>query len=536
MLSFVEGPDMTQDRLPILTPDDALKNPHVFRAVNFLTDKLAMTPFEVNVRLSDGGLVVDRRHTSYKILRRKVSPTMLASEWKRAMGVHSILIGNGLSYINAARSVADSVVLLNPYSVIMIHLPEGVEGKVAPGEIIYKIHHGGQTLYAPQHRVFHVRGFTLNGLWGLPFLHYANRTISTSNVASHFAYRYFKKGANPAFAVYYPKALAPENEERWLEMVKEAVEGVNQSHTLFPLYNDAKIQPLTTDPDKAQALEGRIHSAREIANIFGLPATTLNVPEANSYNSLEILSEAELAAVDPWFARFEEEANEKLLTEQQRRSESHECIFDRSVVRRMERDKLVETTIREVDSGLASLDEGRIRLGRTSTGLPEGRRYRIPVNLMYIDDPRLTDGNPANDDEPLEEEEPNDLEVSANRLNSFQGAVLDLAIRSSKRVTEKYRRICKDQDKLTEFCATGWHAFNTKYHEQLKPLLSTLIELSGNDTLVKDTPVGQWVVSLNRQVGQIESQDELENTLAEQDKVIEELVTQTFALLEQPNA
>jgi hypothetical protein len=233
---------------------------------------------------------------------------------------------------------------------------------------------------------------------------------------------------------------------------------------VFPLYNDAKIQDLTRDPDKTQALEGRAFSLREIANFSGLPPSTLGVEDAQSYNSLEIATDAALDAIDPWFVRVEEECNDKLLTAQQKRSESHFYEFAREEVKRLDYKTKVDTAITELNNGGLNQDEYR-NIFKRPAGLSEnGQRFRMPANIIYMD------GSP----------------VSSLPVSNVRDAVFDSARRGFGRVTNKLVRLAGDPSKLLEFIGNG--APSDQPWEEVRPHMSAALGLvpDGDEELIRD--------------------------------------------------
>jgi len=459
-----------------VTQQNGLTHSGMWRATDFITGKVANTPLYCRRRLPDGGSEIDRSHDGHRLVRRKASKTMLALEWKRAATLHAFYTaGNSFSFIKSAPGRRfDELVLLDPRNMVMYIFLDSVEtrrGVLQSGTIIYEYYQNGVKFVLSQSDVFHIRGMTYNGLWGLPFFDYVKFAVGASNVARDFAFRFFEKGANPSFVVYYPRGLAPEKEEKWLESIKRAVEGIGNSHTTFPLYNDAKIEELTKDPDKTQGLEGRQFSLREIANFAGLPPSTLGVEDAQSYNSLEIATDAALDAIDPWFVRFEEEANDKLLTQPQKDTESHFYEFAREEVKRLDHKTKVNTAISELNNGGLSQDEYRNIFKRPAGQSPNSARFRMPSNLVYMD------GQPVAGQLPV---------------SNVKNAVHDAAEKAMKRITRKLLRLCANPSRLREYANTSGESW-----DDIRPKMQAAMDLvpDGDPHIIKG-----WIEELFEEV------------------------------------
>src|SRR5690606_12994001 len=102
--------------------------------------------------------------------------------------------------------------------------------------------------------------------------------------------------------------------EQWPKM--EA--GLKRAHLPVVLHGGMDFKSNQVDPDKAQALQTRQFELREVSNITGVPPHYLGDDSRTSYNSLEMESQSLLDnAIDPWLQVWEEEADDKLLSEEE---------------------------------------------------------------------------------------------------------------------------------------------------------------------------------------------------------------------------
>ena len=160
--------------------------------------------------------------------------------------------------------------------------------------------------------------------------------------------------------------------------------GITQSHRIGLLQDGVKWQPISVSPQDSQLLATRAHEIRAtVANILGCPPHKIGDDSRTSHNSLESEQMSYLSeCLDTWLCEFEQEANSKLLTEQQKNSDSHFIEFNRNALLRMNANDRADYYTKMQMNGNMTVND--VLRAESMPVVAEGdRRYR-PANLIEI--------------------------------------------------------------------------------------------------------------------------------------------------------
>jgi HK97 family phage portal protein len=117
----------------------------------------------------------------------------------------------------------------------------------------------------------------VNGLRGWGPLQLCGAAINVAVEADRWAARFFRRGGVPSVVLKTAATLAPGDADRlvdrWLE---------RDSNEVRVTSGGIEATPFTTDPESAQLLESRKHSAADVATMFGLDADILNAAVSGS--------------------------------------------------------------------------------------------------------------------------------------------------------------------------------------------------------------------------------------------------------------
>jgi len=178
--------------------------------------------------------------------------------------------------------------------------------------------------------VLHFRLLTWDGICGLSPLHYARDTFGLGIGAAKWQSLFFKNGVKTSFVLQHPGSLSAEAVERLKKAFRDLYSGIENAHGVPILEEGMEAKSISVNPRDAQVIELLNLNTKEVANIFGIPAHKLGDDTKTSYNSIEQENQAYLqGALDPIMKCIEEEMNIKLLSDEERESESHFIEFDR---------------------------------------------------------------------------------------------------------------------------------------------------------------------------------------------------------------
>jgi HK97 family phage portal protein len=361
----------------------ALGYSSIWRAVNLISRRLGAMPLKV-FRSVGRGKEVDATHPAHKLLRRKPNEWMTAIVFKQTLQASALLRGNGYAYITRDRD--GRPVELLPLSaentwpmrrngrlwyVTQVPRPDG-----GPGEVRVLEHTD----------VLHIRGLGFDGLVGHDVVSILRETIGKAIGTRDYSARFFQNNARPSVALEFPSgmkdAVIQNVVERWGAMNR----GLENAHKIGVLREGIKLNTYSMNARDSQLLENLTFDAVDVANIFGLPPRKLGLDQGGGYNSIyEENQSIDDDTMEPHWVTWEEECSDKLLTEEEKATESHSCLFVRNAVMRANPGERADYYAKMWQMGAMSQDE--IRAFEDQNPLPDGQgnRYFVPLNYVASD-------------------------------------------------------------------------------------------------------------------------------------------------------
>lgn len=253
-----------------VTPELALTLSAVWCAVTFVARNFASFPCELMQEQADGGKLRARKHALYPKLRRSPNNWQTAVEfWEMAAG-HILLRGNFYAQIVPGPSgFVDQLIPRHPDRMRVERLPTG--------RLLYTMTGiNGDDTKLTQDEVFHVRGFSADGVSGLSVITFGANSMGASLAADGFSGRYFKTGASAALAVKHPATLNETAEKNLRASINSYLTGLQNVGGILILDEGMSTEKLGVSPSDAQLLSTREHNVREVARWFGMPSYVLS--------------------------------------------------------------------------------------------------------------------------------------------------------------------------------------------------------------------------------------------------------------------
>ena len=364
-----------------VTHAKALGYPPLWRALNLIAGDVSKMPLTLYERMSDNGKQKAIDHPAYKLTTREASPIVTANRFRKTVTFHAGFHGNGFAVINRD-AYGDPVekLILDPLS---------TTAAIANGELWYVTWINGDPVKLPAKDVFHIRGLCNDGIMGFDAFSLMTDALGLGLAAREYGSRFFKDGSNAAGVLMIPGHFDDEKVKHTIKAWDSMVSGITKAHKVALLQDGAKYQQITIDAEKAQLLQTRQFEVREVANIFGVPRHKLGDDTTTSHNSLESENQSYIdECLDPWLVEWEKECNAKLLTREQRESESHFFEFNRNALVRTDFATRIEGYSKQFMMGLSINDWLRME-NRPTIGPVGDKRYR-PANLVEITDEQPT--------------------------------------------------------------------------------------------------------------------------------------------------
>src|SRR3990167_5198994 len=369
----------------------ALSYAAVWRAVNLISRDVAKLPlYPYRYGGPEGGKNVDTQHQSYNLVRHKANLEMSAFVFRQTLQAHVLLRGNGYGYIyRNGDGSPDEIVPLLPD----VTYPVMENGRLWYVTTIYKTAGPNQPIPQEQRKlrpedVLHIKGLGYDGLVGYDVLSYARDSFGLGLAARKFGSIYFANKAEPSVVLEHPGKLSPQARTNLRESWSHMHQGLEKSHKVAVLEEGMKVNAFSFNARNSQLLETREFELIEVANWFSLPPHKVGHPARTSYSSLSEENQAYIdECLDGWLVPWEQELREKLLTEEEKETDTHFFEFLRQALVRGDMTARVSYYSSALNAGWMSLDE--IRALESMNPIPDGlgKKYRAPLNMQVLGEP-----------------------------------------------------------------------------------------------------------------------------------------------------
>jgi len=280
-----------------------------WRCVNLITGSISSLPIQLREKQGDQTV----RVTNSMGLNALLNPNPNITRFT----FYEILLGNALNHGNgyAIIEVTNGKIILWP-----IH-PDFVQVFMSTDdEIFYQVSgNGSKNGIFSKEEMFHIRGYGTDILEGWSILERQRITLSQALAAQREQNNFYAKGVRLDGYISMPGELQDttkiEFRQQWGEL--HGIDGTGGRTAV--LDNDMKFFPLTMKPADAMFLEAQQFGSVEIANIFGVPLSKLNILDRSTHTNME---QQNIQYVQEcllfWTRRLELEAQSKLLTQSEK--------------------------------------------------------------------------------------------------------------------------------------------------------------------------------------------------------------------------
>lgn len=344
----------------------ALQVAAVWQAVSMISGDVAQCTLRVFKNGDDR--VVDTTHPAYRAVARYANSTTSAYEFWRRMMTEVLLNGNAYACI-VRRNGRVELFNINSRAVTCTVTPDR--------QVFYQVQDGAYQQTFDSSEILHIKGLSLQHSVALPWLQSAREALGVSLAAQNYAAKFFANGAQLGGVIELPSGWSQQTRERFEETLKKKLSQDNWFRFL-PLA-DAKFHPTTVDVQKAQLVELNEQCVRQIARFFNLPPSKLGVVDSVSYNSF---SQSQIQYVtgclSHWFAAIAGECELKLLSEVEKRDDTH--YFEHNVTKLIEADyvTLTDVLVKLRAAAVVNANEIRRKLNLPQRTDPAGDIYENP--------------------------------------------------------------------------------------------------------------------------------------------------------------
>jgi len=356
-----------------LKDERAMQLSAVWSCVRLISETVGSLPLGVYEK-TPAGRVPAEDHYLHELLR--VSPNALMSplEFREAMTLALALWGNAYAYIE--RNSAG-----RPVSLMPLHPAHMTPVREAGGLMYHYNTLKGEMIYAKE-SIFHLKGFSVDGIVGLSPLAYARHTLGVAASADQFAARAFSSGGRPSGVLKVDRVLS----ETQREALRGVYENISVADTgLWVLEGGTDYQVIDVPPDDMQLLESRQFNLSDIARFFRVPSHMINDgSQSTAWGSgIEQLNLGFLTyTLRPYLTRWESEITDALLS----RADRRRYFAEHSVEGLLRADSAARASFysQMVQNGIYSRNE--VRKKENLTPIDGADELTVQVNMAPIQD------------------------------------------------------------------------------------------------------------------------------------------------------
>jgi HK97 family phage portal protein len=351
----------------------------VFACCRVIGEGIAQIPLKLRKKSPDGKIRVEATdHPLYDKLANKPNRWQTSFEYREMIAWHVMLTGNHYSFINR---LGGQITELYPF------MPSQVTVTFNNGSLRYEVtaEDGTKKLF-PQESIWHVRGPSYLGWYGLEVVKHAREAIGLAMATEEAVGNLHKTGIRPS-GVYSVEGTLNENQYKALSAwIDEKYSGSENAGKAMILDRAAKWQSTQMSSIDAQSLENRRFQIEEICRFARvLPIMVGYSDKATTYASAEQMFLHHLVhTLAPWYSRLEQSIDMNLLTEKDRQAGIYSDFVEEGLLRGSA-ESTKEVLLGYLNGGAMTANEIRARLDMNPDSDPNSDKLRIPANIVGQD-------------------------------------------------------------------------------------------------------------------------------------------------------
>jgi HK97 family phage portal protein len=323
----------------------------VWTCVNSISADVAKLPMHLFRRMKPHGRERATEHTAYQILLSNPNPEMTALTFKQTLCQHALRWGNG--YAELVADGAGRVREAWPLKPWRMRLMRTTAGDLV---YVYTRDNGTPVPFSPD-KIFHVRGMG-EGVQGYSVVRYAMRSFGIAAAAEEHAAAVWENQAVPPVVLRHPGKLSPAAQEAVRKSWNELYAGKENAGKAAVLPEGMAVDKLAMTSDEAQFIESRKFSVADICRWYRFPPHMAGDLDRATFSNIEHMSLQYVTnCLMTWLEVFEQEADRKLLSEEERGDYYFEHITD--ALLRGDAKARSEATGKLLNDGVLTINEAR---------------------------------------------------------------------------------------------------------------------------------------------------------------------------------
>jgi len=378
-----------------ITPDTALSVTAVFQALRFMSFMQASLPCITYQKDRAGE---DRRrapeHPVYALLHDSPNPEMSAFDFWSTLGSHKLGRGNGLAEIQFDNS--GQLQYLWPLNPGMTEIARNENYEL---RYLVTLPRTGERRVLRPEQVFHLRGLSREGLWGISVIAMHRNAIGLAKGTETFGSAYFGNGAEPGVVLRHPKTLSTDAHTRIRESWEQAHMGLDQAHRMAILEEGMEIEKIGFNPEDSQFLETRQFQIVEIARMFGIPPHLLFDLTNATFSNIEQQSlEFVIYHLRPWLVSDEQQIKRSLFLERERKQGYYAEFLVDAIIRGDIATRFASYQV-GLNNGMYTINDVLRKENMNTIGKQGDQRF-MALNMAVLDENGVPQGNSQSPQDP----------------------------------------------------------------------------------------------------------------------------------------
>lgn len=392
--------DAKNDPASLITQHTLLTIGPFFRAVAILAGLIGRLEVTLQKKEKGNRNVVQTDDDRNFLVGKKPHQHLKSRTWRQQTQVHAMLTPGGFSEIIRNPTNPKKILAIMPldpnrmsYGII-----KPVRGEFKGQEkAVYFYWDNPKSLEARPidfDDVIHIKGLSYNGVMAMDPVNMMRQDMGLATSRRGYAKAYFHSNGQIRGFMEVPPTVSPEKFVNFMAIVQTlaAERGADPTKTI-PLFDGIKFIPFQDTPDKSQLRESLEMTPEIVSHWTGVPEMLLGRVKESSYNTLEqVMRGFFFTTVDNWLDEYEDEYDDKLLSDEELRAGNIGFKFDRSQLNKLLVEEYHKMIREDFHAGLASWEESREALDRHTD--PTEGHFFLPQNLVGRD-PIQLGGDPT---------------------------------------------------------------------------------------------------------------------------------------------
>lgn len=351
----------------------ALSIPATLQALRILTGVFAMTPLHYYRRDTAGRLKADEMPEG-GLFNERPNQHQTPFHFMELLMSDIILAGDFFGYVSRnTRGEPVAITRLKPGSTLVAEYFDRAEGTVLFYDATLP---DGSRERFPARDIFHVAGFSRNGMNGLNPIAYARDALGGAIATSDHASRFWNKGGRPSTVLTTEQKVGPADKGR-IRNDWKGIYGGPDGEEVAVLDQDLKATFLSHDMRASQFIETRQFQVVDLARIWGVPPHLIFDLSKATFGNIEQQSlEFVIYHLGPHYARIAQAVSRSFAREGHYFEHLTDALVKGDLKSRMEAYWL------QRQAGMANGNELRSRENLPDIKGAAGTDYWMPGNMM----------------------------------------------------------------------------------------------------------------------------------------------------------